>query len=123
MPHKLFWKSVRSIIQWSHHSQLIFLLIKIITDIYNTILKGFIYILNILVDQWVSSISIESMREFCIGTRIVYSISIEKLVWLWKEVDLKDVNNIVTQFCTCFISFKCTCLTDILSAEHFQLLH
>ena len=46
---------------------------------YNTILKGFYYILIILVDQWVSSISIESMREFCFGTKIVYSISIEKL--------------------------------------------
>ena len=76
-----------------------------------------------MVDQWVTSISIESMGEFCIGMRIVYSISIEKPVWVWKEVNLQDVNNIIMQFCTCFISFECTCLMDILSAEQFQFLH
>ena len=53
---------------------------------YNTILK---------VDQWVSSVSIESMGEFCIGVKIVYSISIEKSVWVWKGVNLQDVNNII----------------------------
>ena len=62
---------------------------------YNTILKGFYYILIILVDHQVSSVSIESVREFCIGTKIVYSISIEKSVWVWKGVDLQDVNNII----------------------------
>ena len=46
---------------------------------YNTISKGFYYILIILVDQWVSSISIKSMEYFCVGTKIIYSISIESL--------------------------------------------
>ena len=62
---------------------------------YNTILKRFYYILIILVDQWISSISIGSMEEFCIGTKIVHSISIGKLVWVWKGVNLQDVNNII----------------------------
>ena len=62
---------------------------------YNKILKGFYYIFIILADQWVSSISIVSMGEFCIGAKIVYSISIEKSVWVWKVVNLQDVNNII----------------------------
>ena len=49
----------------------------------------------ILVDHRVSSLSIESVGEFCIGTKSVYSISIEKSVWVWKGVDLQDVNNII----------------------------
>ena len=43
-------------------------------------LNKFIYILKILVDQWVSSVSTELMEKFCVGTNIVYSISIEKPV-------------------------------------------
>ena len=33
------------------------------------ILKGFVYILVILVDHWVSSISTDAMEEFCIGAK------------------------------------------------------
>ena len=62
---------------------------------YNTILKGFYYILIILVDQWVSSISIKSMEEFCVGMKLIYSISIQKSVWVWKVINLQDVNNII----------------------------
>ena len=62
---------------------------------YNAILKGFYYILIIFVDQWVSSVSIESMGEFCVGMKIVYSISTEKSVWVWKVINLQDVNNII----------------------------
>ena len=62
---------------------------------YNTILKRFYYILIILVDQWVSSVNIESMGKFCIGMKIVHSISIEKSVWVWKVVDLQDVKYII----------------------------
>ena len=62
---------------------------------YNLILKGFYYILIILVDHQVSSVGIESMGEFCIGAKIGYSISIEKFVWVWKGVNLQDVNNII----------------------------
>ena len=49
---------------------------------YNTILKEFYYILIILVDHWISSDSIESMEECCVGLKIVYNISIEKHVWV-----------------------------------------
>ena len=63
------------------------------------------------------------MGEFCIGMKIVYSISIEKSVWVLKVVNLQDVNNIIVWFLTYFISFECMYLTDILSAEWFQLLH
>ena len=62
---------------------------------YNRILKGYYYILIILVDQWVSSVSIGSMGEFCVDVKIVYSISIEKSVWVWKVVNPQDVNNII----------------------------
>ena len=62
---------------------------------YNTILKRFYYILIVLVDQWVSSVNIESVGKFCIGLEIVHSISIKKSVWVWKGVDLQDVNNII----------------------------
>ena len=55
---------------------------------YNIILKRFYYILITLVDQWVSSISIGSMKEFRVGTKIVHSISMGKLVWVWKGVNL-----------------------------------
>ena len=76
-----------------------------------------------MVDQWVSCVSIESMGEFCIGVKIVYSISIEKPVWVWKVVNLQDVNNVIVWFFTYFISFECTCLTDALNAEHSQKVY
>ena len=63
------------------------------------------------------------MEYFCIGVKIVYSISIEKLVWVWKGSDLQDINNIIMQFCTCFISCEYTYLTDTLSAEHCEHLY
>ena len=74
-------------------------------------------------DHYVSSVSIGSTRKFGIGMKIVYSIPIEKLVRVWNGVDLQDVNNIITQFFVCFILFKCTHLTDNLSAEHSQHLY
>ena len=87
------------------------------------ILKRFIFILKILVDQWVSSVSIELMEKFCVGTKIVYSISIEKLVCVWKGVNPQDVNSIIIQFCACFISFEWVHSRNILSTECCQLLH
>ena len=51
--------------------------------------------LKILADSYELSASIESMGEFGIGVKIVYSISIEKLVWVWNRMDLQDVNNII----------------------------
>ena len=49
---------------------------------YNTILKRFVYILKNFVDCYEFSVNIEPMGEFCIGMKIVYSISIEKLLWV-----------------------------------------
>ena len=62
------------------------------------------------------------MEEFYIGVKIVYSISIEKCVWVWRGGDLQDVNNIIMQFCTCFISSELVHTIDFLSAECYQLL-
>ena len=65
----------------------------------------------------------QDIEEFGIGITIVYSIPIEKLVWVYNGVDLQDDNNIITQFFTCFIPFKCTHSTDTLSVEHSYHLY
>ena len=57
------------------------------------------------------------MEYFCIGAKIVYSISIEKLVWVWKGGDLQDINNIIMQFYTHIVSFEWMHSIDFLSAE------
>ena len=63
------------------------------------------------------------MDEFVYALKNAYSISIEKLVWVWNRADLQDVNNIITQCFICFIPFKCTHLTDTLSAKCLWYLH
>ena len=107
----LVWHTHNSHIYWSEWSL-----------IYNTILKSFVYILKILAGWYESSISIGSMDEFCVGMKIVHSISIEKHIWVWKGGDLEDFNNITMQFCTCFISFEWVHTIDFLSAECYQSL-
>ena len=89
---------------------------------YNTILKRFVYILIFLADSLLSSVSIGLIGEFYIGVKIVYSISIEKPVWVWKGIDLQDINNIIVWFFTHFISFECMYSRNILSPECCQLL-
>ena len=56
-----------------------------------------------MTDSYGSSISIGSIEENCLGMKSVYRISIEKLVWVLKVLDLQDV---ITQFFTCFILFE-----------------
>ena len=62
------------------------------------------------------------MEEFCIGTKIFHSIPMEKLVWVWKGSDLQNVNHIIMQFCTCFISSEWAHSIDFLNAQCYQLL-
>ena len=38
------------------------------------------------------------MEESCAGAKVVHSISIEKCIWVSKEVDLQDFNNIKYDF-------------------------
>ena len=46
------------------------------------------------------------MGESCVGTKVDHSISIEKLVWVLKGVNIQDFNNIKHIFSICFIPFK-----------------
>ena len=90
---------------------------------YNTILERFYCILKILIDHWVSSDCIGSMEELSVILKTGYSISIEKIVWVSKEGNLQDFNNIITWFFICFILSTQTHLTDTLGAVCLWYLH
>ena len=61
---------------------------------------------KILSDLQVCSFNIGSMEEFCLDMKFIYIISIEKLAWIWKGLDLQDGQYIIAQFSMHFILFE-----------------